>query len=694
MIPRIKDLIAEHTHEKKLDLLSKQPGNLSYEDALTCFAFERTDDFTLDDLGIDFAAWTRENREAAITLHTVMEEAYQVLSTEKIPVLWGRIPQTTMTLQSALAALNIHKDPVADLEDEPCVRDRFKLNSFFGTRTAFFCTDLNQAVQLDQAYRFLWDYPLGPYSSKTGFPQPKMKAPFSPLFKQLSESEIAAGWTSLNKSISNDEAKVVLDLGQVADMLPCDFTNLFRDHQERCKTVEEAEKLDLAYQYFYWHSTLSCHYFSGPIEPPYAPVLAKQLGEPLTAFVAEEAPAAPASAITLMPYEDALTCFGYESGEKFTFEELELRLREWERERGIIKNKDRKPEESDFPTVMTKAHNILVSDLIKTAWAEAEAALTPMTVPEAAGVFGIYSGLDNLGRGYINALLRDTKDLHCKTLARAQELDSAYRTLFKYAKVRSWEEEQGMGLEYPISPVFKAVMEYQKKAGWDFNSPHSKGQNPDSAQEILGIENWLQVKASDITKHFRDRQVSCSDVEQAEKLDAAYRCLFIERVLLSRDGDTPIDQPFAQSFGSQQAAPAPVPVMTKPQQEEVAEEAPALTPDMSVDEAISVFVFENKEALELGELTRQYKKLAIRDGLSPEMLQEIDVAYQVLKTYLEAPKEAAYQQERKKLGFGSTDTITKKDLELRYKKASQITDSKAEQRELDEAYQVLLKIAA
>ena len=59
----------------------------------------------------------------------------------------------------------------------------------------------------------------------------------------------------------------------------------------------------------------------------------------------------------------------------------------------------------------------------------------------------------------------------------------------------------------------------------------------------------------------------------------------------------------------------------------------------------------------------------------------------------EAGKKAVYQAERQKFGFDPTETFTAKELRYRYDQATEITDSKAEQKILDAAYQTLLKIA-
>ncbi len=114
--------------------------------------------------------------------------------------------------------------------------------------------------------------------------------------------------------------------------------------------------------------------------------------------------------------------------------------------------------------------------------------------------------------------------------------------------------------------------------------------------------------------------------------------------------------------------------------------------EMTQEEARVFLKYELTDIFTAQELDTRYDDVSAATD-SKAMQSEIDTAYQVLKDYLKEQKEAAYLEERSKFDFGPTDIITKVELRKRYELASEKTDSKVEQKILDDAYQVLLKIA-
>lgn len=220
--------------------------------------------------------------------------------------------------------------------------------------------------------------------------------------------------------------------------------------------------------------------------------------------------------------------------------------------------------------------------------------------------------------------------------------------------------------------------------------------SPDTVKDLFPVE---------LTALFGDHQKRCLTVETARQFDEAYRLVFIKNYYRINNGhyawETYIAQPYSPAL-EQQLAESVAPPVTEEEQlapvvvaapEEEIIEAPALSPEMSVEEALRAFAFQQDDEFDEEELNARYDDKSVLTDSKTEQVT-IDTAYEVLKAYLKEQKKAAYQKERTLFGFGPTETFTEKDLNLRYRQASAKTDSKADQKILDEAYQVLLKIAA
>ena len=483
-------------------------------------------------------------------------------------------------------------------------------------------------------------------------------------------------------------------------------------------------------------------------------------------------------------YEQAREAFSLRSGEDVSLEELQARYAHW---------KDNSSGKSDHTwQLMNHAYSLLITPLSKAAWEQIPP--SSITLKEAFKVFGMerdekaqqLSSSDVPKQLTLNTDFGYRSRWFLSTIEDAQRLDAAYYALYQHAKPHQYAKNEPM--EPPCSLRFQAIIARERAAGWDSPKIGKWEITDKEAHAVFGIEDVGKITPPEVTALFKDFQTRCTTVEEAEKLDLAYRWLFMISCRFEKDFTVSIASPYAPVLAKKLGQPLPVMAQTQqkevtrasglpvgfppdpaplsvdeqkdecivslwetfyktkevatgiqhssllvhtadtglqllksfrksfasnvqdqvveedevtespvlPLVEEVAqpeEAAPVPVSDLSVEEALRVFVLERNDEFDEEELTARYEdKSAITDSKAAQV--KIDTAYQVLKAHLKAQKEVAYQQERTLLGYGSTETFTRKDLKDRYTRLSKDNDSKAKQKILDEAYQVLLKIVA
>lgn len=602
---------------------------LSYEQAFRWFGCKPGEAVTLENLYLRLATWRNNNSGDPDQYYTRMNRAYAVLASKLVIEVWDKVSLLPITVEDALVMFG-HRT-----WDKP--QTRFMLNYEFRLLAPRRSATLQDAEQFDSAYRVLYDHAERRDDDHDYILEP----PFAPTFKALAAKDAAAGWDTtkhFNEQITYKEAEAVFGIPDVAKLTSPEVTAIFRELQGRCTSVEEAHKLDCAYRFLF--SVLLTHerHFSAPIDSPYAPVLAKKLSPPST--VGDTTMRQPSG-------------FGIVD---------------------FIDRYNQLKERREFNRCAT------TTDARRWFAYEPEERFTLEDLQSRYAQWKQYSA--------------DEPEHYHTLMARAYEL------LFYEGRATSTEQQTTETLValQEARKLWASIQPFFKKIGYPearhvFVS-HCFEKAPSDTHEAI-IKDLFPWQITDL---FQVHQARCTTLEEARQFDEAYQCIFDRKHSMARTSGL-IDHPYSLTFTQEQSVPVGAvnkPVTAEEVQEDVEAPPPVaaedlLQPDMSVDEAISVFVFENKEALELGELTRQYKKFAIREGLSPEMLEEIDTAYQVLRAHLE--KEVAYQAERTRFGYGLKETFTREDLRDRYELASEKTDSKAEQKALDEAYQVLLKIA-
>lgn len=110
---------------------------------------------------------------------------------------------------------------------------------------------------------------------------------------------------------------------------------------------------------------------------------------------------------------------------------------------------------------------------------------------------------------------------------------------------------------------------------------------------------------------------------------------------------------------------------------------------MRPEEAIKILWITAAEELEDAALNARYEE---RSGQTDSKIaqKEIHTAYAVLQAYRESPLLKA----KMRFGYGLDEIPERAQLKDRYEKLSSETDSKTIQKQIDEAYEVLLAIAA
>ncbi len=271
----------EKTIEEKI-------AEYSYEKAERAFRLSPGEVISPEELQARHAHWKDNTKGADDHQWQLTKHAYNLLLTPISQAAWEQIPPSSITLKQALKIFGKERDCEVSSSDVP---DQESLNFDFGSLSRWAVATPEKALELDSAYRKLYEYS---YPRQYARPEP-MEPPCSLKFQKISTQERAAGWETLqnlNDKITDKEAHAVFAIADVGKFLPDEITALFEDLQTRCTTVEDAQKLDEAYR---WLFTVSCRFekdFTVPIASPYAPVLAQQLAKPAMPPVIEEEQAA------------------------------------------------------------------------------------------------------------------------------------------------------------------------------------------------------------------------------------------------------------------------------------------------------------------------------------------------------------------------------------------------------------------
>ncbi len=444
-----------------------------------------------------------------------------------------------------------------------------------------------------------------------------------------------------------------------------ELTYLFHANREQCSTLEQAIQFDWAYEQLFYNDLKSGRLEISYADHPYSAALNGTLKKPLPLPGVETeltVPLVNAGGETMFEgikkmvgdamdlsdrysevketrvfnrcatTTDARKCFGYEPRERFTFEDLQERAAQW---------KNENPEEfKENRSIFMRAYYLLA--------------------------------------GEARATTRERQTSEDSIEAR-----------------RLWA----------LVPEQFATMSHQEAeaAACELFASHC-GVQPVIIKEMFPIE---------LTNLFQQHRESCSTLEMARQFDDAYSRLFRQNYNRlhnpNYDWEWFIDTPYSPVLAKRLAPPLPVdvpePVIAEVPQEELIE-APApsvkeyvLKPvepvkvNSMLATALGVFGLTESQLTSVDELREHYNRKIV--ATDPDLAGGVIEAYDILKAEIEnSQNEVAYQEERTLFGFGLTDTITKIQLDDRYEEASEKTDSKAEQKVLDEAYQVLLKIAA
>jgi len=332
----------------------------------------------------------------------------------------------------------------------------------------------------------------------------------------------------------------------------------------------------------------------------------------------------------------------------------------------------------------------IVDSETKAGWDSAHPYTKGMTTKEASAVFGI-EDFSKMAPSDINQMFQKLQSSSL-TSEDVKKLDAAYRYLFvkttKFAECFDTPFARPFGLTLAQSQAATIAEEEAKQAQLEQEEQDRIRLEEEAAQKIKKLAD-AEAEAARKQKELEEAEAEAARLaEEREQAAQAAQKLIEEQTRKQAELLEQHRIQAAELIRKEEELKNLPPVSVE------TEKPPAPLPDMTFDEAIGHFVFEKEEDLELGELTRQYKKFAIREGFSTEMHEEIDAAYQVLKAYLETSKESPLEKAKALYGFGPDEIPTVDELMTRYREVSEKTDSKAEQKKLDEAYEVLLKIAS
>ena len=388
-----------------------------------------------------------------------------------------------------------------------------------------------------------------------------------------------------------------------------------------------------------------------------------------------------------LSYEQAFRWFGYKPGESVTLENLYLRLANWRN------NNSGDPDQ--YYTKMNHAYAVLASELVKVAWNKIS--LFPIPVEEALVMFGYRTWDSPPCRFTVNYKFRLLAPRRSATLKDAEQFDSAYRVLYDHAERR--DNDHDYILEPPFAPIFKAIAAKDAGAGWDTTKHFNEHITYKEAEAVFGIDVRKHT-SSEVTALFRKLQGQCTSVEEAHKLDCAYRFLFSVLITHERHFSAPIDSPYAPVLAKKLGLPLPVVKIEPVIADEIKEEGktPTLSEEsiflgMSVDEARLVLKFEKNEAVTLEVLYARYKDASAAND-SKVIQEEIDTAYRVLIAHLEDQiKEMAEEKARTLYKYGKDDIIEQDDLLEKFTTIIKNAELAHLHDEAKKAYQVLLKVA-
>lgn len=421
-----------------------------------------------------------------------------------------------------------------------------------------------------------------------------------------------------------------------------ELTYLFHTNRERCSSsLERARQFDGAYLILFKHR-------NGPelsfADHPYSPVLEGTLdaplplpgveiplAEPLRAEAPQEeqaeilAPFIPNAkkyfihdSKSSMTKEEAYRCFGYEPNQDFTIEDITARLAQW-------RNDKTREQNEEHYQLMTQAFYLLSSEKIISAWDNVSS--SSMTLKEALKVFGKEPHEKPPGRMYLNYEFGQFSRWSITTVEEAEKLDAAYRVLFEHAEVLDNHKE--IKLEPPFAPTLKVIIGREKAAGWESPKQWQGEISNKKAHAVFGIEDVGKMLPYEVTEKFEELQGDCTTVEEAEKLDLAYRWLFSVCCKYEKDFTEPIASPYAPILAQKLVIATAPPVLEEtPAQEEVIE-APARSEEMTVEHAREVFDYAKDEIPTRVDLRERYQNF-LKRNLDEVIQEEIDEAYAVL----------------------------------------------------------------